>query len=460
MIEKKVDVVVVGSGPAGEGAAMHLAKNGKRVAVVERYDKIGGGCAHWGTIPSKALRFAIYQLTEALRLPLMRACGVTVDFGMADLTKRTRAIVEHHEGLRRTWYDRNQVELIDGHGRLAGAGKVVVDDRVGIACQAVVLAPGSRPYRPDAVAFDHPRIYDSDSILSLSHKPRSMIIYGAGVIGCEYASMLRFLDIKINLVNSRDRLLDFLDDEISDALGYHLRENGIVVRHNETMASVSANDDGVELVLESGKIIRGDAFLWAVGRTGNTDDLGLDSVGIVPDSRGYVKVNDAFETEVRGVYTVGDAVGFPSLASAAYTQGRIAAKHILGDTEGIERMGEIPSGIYTSPEISSFGKTERELTEARVPYEVGVAHFKHLAKAQITGQQTGMLKLLFHRETLAILGIHCFGANASEIVHIGQAVMENPAGGNTLKYFLGATFNYPTMAEAYRVAAFNGYNRL
>ena len=289
--------------------------------------------------------------------------------------------------------------------------------------------------------------------------PRSLTIYGAGVIGCEYATMLRNLDIKINLINSRDRLLDFLDDEISDALSYHMRENGIVIRHNEHYANVQADRDGVGLQLKSGKQINSEIFLWAVGRTGNSDRLGLERLGLEADSRGYLSVNEFYQTGIDHIYAVGDLIGFPSLASAAYTQGRAAANHSLGNLDEVKSLGEIPSGIYTSPEISSIGKTERELTAACIPYEVGVAQFKHLARAQILGRQVGMLKILFHRETLEVLGIHCFGQNAAEIIHIGQAVMDRTVG-NSLKYFMRTTFNYPTMAEAYRVAALNGFNRV
>ena len=460
MAEKTSDVIVIGSGPGGEGAAMHLAKSGRRVQIVERYEKVGGGCTHWGTIPSKALRFAIYQLTEAIRHPLLRKCGFDVEFTMADLTDRTQSIISEQVQLHRRHYERNNVEIIHGHARLLDPRTVQVDDSRILVADAILLAPGSRPYRPDDMDFSHPRVFDSDSILTLDFKPRTETIYGAGVIGCEYASMLRHLDIKINLVNSRDRLLDFLDDEISDALSYHMRENGIVIRHNEIFERVLPTDDGVELAFKSGKRFKSDIFLWAAGRTGNTDKLGLENVGLEADSRGYLTVNDYFETPVKGIYAVRDVVGFPSLASAAYTQGRIAAMHFLGDTEHVELMGKIPSGIYTSPEISSIGQTERELTAACIPYEVGSARFKHLAKAQITGQNVGMLKILFHRETLQVLGVHCFGANASEIVHIGQAVMESPGDGNSLRYFLTTTFNYPTMAEAYRVAALNGINRI
>ena len=450
---------MIGSGPGGEGAAMQLAKSGKRVQLVERYSKVGGGCTHWGTIPSKALRFSIYQLTELLNLPLMRSCGVSVDFTMADLKSRTESIVGQQEDLRRKFFSRNKVELIHGNARFVDPNTIDVDGDRKLSADSIVLATGSTPYRPDYVDFTHPRIFDSDSILSLDLKPQTMTIYGAGVIGCEYASMLRHLDIKINLINSRDQLLDFLDDEISDALSYHMRENGIVIRHDEECKSITGNDQGVELSLKSGKVINGDIFLWAVGRTGNSSALSLENVGLEADSRGYLKVNEYYQTEVSHVYAVGDLVGQPSLASAAYTQGRAAANHFLGNLEDVKALGEIPAGIYTSPEISAIGKTERELTAECIPYEVGVAHFRSLARAQILGRQVGMLKILFHRETLQILGIHCFGANAAEIIHIGQAVMDRTEG-NSLKYFMSTTFNYPTMAEAYRVAALNGFNRV
>ncbi len=454
------DVIVIGSGPGGEGAAMQLAKGGRRVQLVERHNKVGGGCTHWGTIPSKALRFAIYQLTEALNHPLLKACDVSVDFTMDDLRRRTHTIIDQQEAMRRRFYIRNAVEVIQGEAAFVDRNTIEVGGSRRLRAKAIVLATGSRPYRPDHIDFSHPRIFDSDSILTLDRRPRTMSIYGAGVVGCEYASMLRNLDIKTNLVNSRSRLLDFLDDEISDALSYHMRENGIIIRHNENYREVRGGDDGVELALKSGKRLKTDILLWANGRTGNSDRLQVDRIDLQADSRGYLSVNEYFQTEVGGVYAVGDLIGFPSLASAAYTQGRAAASHILGKLKHLRKAGEIPSGIYTSPEISCIGKTERELTHQCVPYEIGSAHFKNLARAQITGQGTGMLKLLFHRETFEILGIHCFGPNASEIIHIGQAIMAQQPPGNSLHYFMNTTFNYPTMAEAYRVAALNGYNRV
>lgn len=457
----KADVVVIGSGPGGEGAAMQLSKGGKKVVLVEKYQQIGGGCTHWGTIPSKALRFAIFQLTEAINNKLLQNAGVKAKASIADLRRSARSIIEKQEGMRRNFYNRNEVDVVVGHARFEDASTISVDNDQKITADHFVIAVGSRPYRPTDVDFGHSRIFDSDKILELEEKPHTMTVYGAGVIGCEYASMFRNLGIKINLVNSRDELLDFLDDEISDALSYHMRERGIAIRHNETFESIEGQEDGVVITLASGKQFKSDILLWAVGRTGNTQDLGMDKIGLEPDGRGYLSVNECFQTGVENVFAVGDVVGFPSLASAAYTQGRAAANKILdNETDFCQLATEIPSGIYTSPEISSIGKNEKELTESKVPYEIGVSHFKHLARAQITGQTVGMLKILFHRETLELLGIHCFGFAASEIIHIGQAIMAQSGEANSLRYFMNSTFNYPTMAEAYRVAALNGYNRL
>ena len=459
-MDQKADVVVIGTGPGGEGAAMQLAKSGKKVVVVERYSRIGGGCTHWGTIPSKALRFAIAQLTEALSNPILMEAGVKASPTIAQLTATAQKVINKQEAMRRKFYTRNNVELVSGHARFVDANTISIDDGEKISADHVVVAVGSRPFRPDSIDFSHERIFDSDTILNLEHKPKTLTIFGAGVIGCEYASMFRNLSIKINLINGRDELLDFLDNEISDALSYHMRERGVVIRHNESMERIEAVDDGVITHLKSGKVLKSDAFLWAAGRTGNTADLGLDTIGLEPDSRGYLEVNECFKTQVENVFAVGDVVGFPSLASAAYTQGRGAARRILGDDVKACLLGsDIPAGIYTTPEISCIGKTEEQLTEEKIPYEVGLSNFKHLARAQILRQDVGVLKILFHRETLEVLGVHCFGANASEIIHIGQAVMSNPAI-NSLDYFIKTTFNYPTMAEAYRVAALNGYNRL
>lgn len=458
------DVIIIGTGPGGEGAAMHAAKCGKKVAVVERFPQVGGGSTHWGTIPSKSLRHAILQMAEANKNPIFRTAGVSVHLDFPELRKAARSVIDRQVEMRRTYYERNEIAVHHGHARFLDANTMLIEEANGakhrLRGKAVVLAVGARPYHPPDVDFTHPRVFDSDKILKLDHTPQSITIYGAGVVGCEYASMFRNLNVKVNLINTRSKLLEFLDDEIIDALSYHMRDQGVLLRHDEECERVQTANDGVVLVLKSGKQIKTDVLLWANGRTGNTDGLSLDILGIVPDSRGQLQVNEHFQTAVPHIYAVGDVIGFPSLASAAYVQGRYAARHIIEGKVDAALARDVPTGIYTSPEISSVGSTERELTQAKVPYEIGQASFKNLARAQITGQTAGMLKILFHRETLQVLGIHCFGANASEIIHIGQAIMVQSGAANSLMYFINTTFNYPTMAEAYRVAALNGYNRL
>jgi NAD(P) transhydrogenase len=458
-----LDLLVIGSGPGGEGAAMRAVKAGKRVAVVEQHTQVGGSCTHWGTIPSKTLRFAVRQLMELGNTALLRDVVKPGRFNFAQLLRSAANVISKQVNLREGFYERNGVRLITGRAHFVDAHTVEVEQERGarerISAEAFVIAVGSRPYRPPDVDFSHPRIFDSQTILGLEDTPQSITIYGAGVVGCEYASIFRNLGVKLNLVNTRGKLLEFLDDEIIDALSYHLREQGALIRHNEEYTAVEGTADGVVLSLKSGKKLKTDILLWANGRTGNSDGLGLDALGIVTDSRGNILVNQSYQTALPHVYAVGDVIGFPSLASAAYDQGRFAVAHLL-DGSSEQLIDLIPTGIYTIPEISSVGKTERELTEASVPYEVGHAFFRSLARAQISGQTTGMLKILFHRETLQILGIHCFGDQAAEIVHIGQAIMSQPGSANTLRYFINTTFNYPTMAEAYRVAALNGLNRV
>ncbi|MAA64389.1 MAG: Si-specific NAD(P)(+) transhydrogenase [Alteromonadaceae bacterium] len=462
MAEHHYDVVVIGAGPAGEGAAMNAAKHGKRVAVVEDKPTVGGNCTHWGTIPSKALRHSVKQIITFNTNVMFRDIGEPRWFSFPRVLQNAEKVMGKQVKLRTQFYARNRVDLYGGRASFLDANRVEVKGGKGddvLHARTVVIATGSRPYLPPDVNFRHHRIYNSDSILKLSHTPRTLIIYGAGVIGSEYASIFAGLGVKVDLINPGNRLLSFLDDEISDALSYHLRNNGVLVRHNEQYESVEGDDNGVILSLQSGKKIRADAFLWCNGRSGNTDKLNLESVGLEPNGRGQLAVNEHYQTSVDGIYAVGDVIGWPSLASAAYDQGRSASSDLVGD-DYFRYVSDVPTGIYTIPEISSVGKTERELTEAKVPYEVGQAFFKDLARAQITGEAVGMLKILFHRETRQILGIHCFGDQAAEIVHIGQAIMNQEGEANSLNYFINTTFNYPTMAEAYRVAALNGLNRI
>ncbi|MBS0971107.1 Si-specific NAD(P)(+) transhydrogenase [Chimaeribacter arupi] len=459
------DAIVIGSGPGGEGAAMGLVKQGARVAVIERYNNVGGGCTHWGTIPSKALRHAVSRIIEFNQNPLYSdTTSRSLSSSFPDILRHADSVINQQTRMRQSFYERNQCQLFSGDASFIDANTISVRYPDGtsdhLTAGQIVIACGSRPYHPAEVDFGHPRIYDSDSILQLSHEPRHVIIYGAGVIGCEYASIFRGLGVKVDLINTRDRLLAFLDQEMSDALSYHFWNNGVVIRHNEEYERIEGVEDGVIVHLKSGKKVKADCLLYANGRTGNTDNLGLETIGLQADSRGLLKVNSMYQTALSHIYAVGDVIGYPSLASAAYDQGRIAAQAMIQGEAKVHLIENIPSGIYTIPEISSVGKTEQELTAMKVPYEVGRAQFKHLARAQIAGMNVGSLKLLFHRETKEILGIHCFGERAAEIIHIGQAIMEQKGEGNTIEYFVNTTFNYPTMAEAYRVAALNGLNRL
>ncbi len=449
------DVVVIGSGPGGEGAAMKAAKSGKKVAIIEDKPLVGGNCTHRGTIPSKALRQSIQMLADT---------GTFNEQDYQTLLVNAEAVIKQQVDVRQGHYDRNDLDVYNGRGRFVGPHKVEVELSAGgteqFTASGFLIATGSHPYHPPDVDFGNPRVVDSDSVLKTDQNPRTITIYGAGVIGCEYASIFRGLRIKTNLINSRHQLLSFLDDEIIDALAYHLRDQGVVIRHNEEYEKVEADDNEVRLYLKSNKVIRSDMLLWAQGRTGNSSGIGLEALGIKTDERGSIVVNENYQTAQPHIYAVGDVVGFPNLASAAYDQGRFASTHMvegLCDTNLIDYM---PTGIYTIPEISSVGMNEKELTQKKIPYEVGHAFFRHLARAQITGRKTGMLKILFHQETLQLLGIHCFGYQASEIIHIGQAIIAQEGEANTLMYFINTTFNYPTMAEAYRVAALNGLNRV
>lgn len=458
------DVIIIGTGPGGEGASMELAKKEQKVAIVERYKDVGGGCTHWGTIPSKALRQSVSRLIDYNSNPLFRGHDKAKHLTFADILRHSASVIRKQVQLRSGFYDRNRVDLLTGEASFIDANTIQIVKSDGsvekLTAKRIVIATGSRPYRPDDINFEHPRVYDSDTILSLKHEPRSIIIYGAGVIGSEYASIFRGLGVKVDLINTRDRLLSFLDDEISDSLSYHLWNNGVVIRHGEQIKSVDASDQAVTVYLESGKKMRADCLLFANGRTGNTADLNLSNAGLQADGRGQLKINNQYQTAVENIYAVGDVIGYPSLASAAYDQGRLAASAMIDNKSSAKLIADIPTGIYTIPEISSVGKTEQELTSAKIPYEVGRAQFKHLARAQISNSLVGSLKILFHRETKEILGIHCFGENAAEIIHIGQAIMLQTNGGNTIEYFINTTFNYPTMAEAFRVAALNGLNRL
>jgi len=458
--KKQYDIIVIGSGPAGESAAMNAAKKGRRVAVVSDRDKVGGNCTHLGTIPSKALRQSVKQVMQFSSNPLLREFATLRKPCFQDIMRHAARVIDEQVHLRSAYYEKNGIDIVQGVASFVNQHTVRLGSRGPLlTADHFIIATGSRPYRPDSVDFTHPRIFDSDTILQLDHSPRKVTVIGAGVIGCEYASIFGGLGAKVELINPANTLLSFLDWEISDALSYHLRNAGVRSRHNEEYDRLEYCDTHVVTHLKSGKRIKSDIVLWANGRTGNTDQLNLPAIGLTPNTRGQLEIDSRYRTAIENVYAAGDVVGWPSLASVSYDQGRAASNAIV-DPDACVQIDRFASGIYTIPEISTLGKTERELTNEKVPYEVGKAFFKNTARGLITGEQVGMLKILFHFDTLEILGIHCFGDQASEIVHIGQAIMLQEGKANTMRYFLDTTFNYPTMAEAYRIAALDGLNRV
>ena len=459
---KKFDLLVIGSGPAGEAAAMNAAKAGKKVAIISDKEAPGGNCTYLGTIPSKAIRFSVKQVINFHTNPLLRTLGDMKKLTFPEALKQAERVMYEQGKSRSDAYERNNVPIFKGVAHFTDSNQIQVEQgktKTRLEAKHFIIATGSRPYRPDNVDFDHPCVYDSDTILQLKDQPRKVTIYGAGVIGCEYASMLAGMKMKVELINPAATLLSYLDTEITDALSYHLQNMGVRIRHQEEFKKLEYHDDHVVTYLESGKKIKSDILLWANGRTGNTDRLNLEAAGLKADSRGKLKVSKKYQTAVENIYAAGDVIGWPSLASASYDQGRAACNAIL-NADDFHYVSDVATGIYTIPEISTIGYTEQELTEKKIPYEVGKAFFRNIARAQITGDEVGMLKIIFHFETLEILGIHCFGDQASEIVHIGQAIMNQRGKANTLRYFTNTTFNYPTMAEAYKVAALNGINRL
>ena len=449
------DLIIIGSGPGGEGAAMKATRNGLKVAIVED-DALGGACNYWGTIPSKALR----QLSREIWYNKK-------NYDFPEMLDTAYEIVIKQSEIKKNRFAENEIDVFYGFASFLDRNKIKISRKNGsseiITGKKFILSTGSRPYQPDDIDFTHPRILDSDKLLRLKDKQiKSITIYGAGVVGSEYASILGTLDIQVNLINTRDKLMSFLDNEIIDTLTHHFTVNQkINLMHNETYKSIKAEGDKVITTLESGRIIESDYVLFALGRAGNTNGLNLDQIGLEYNrKRGLINVNENYQTSLDNIYAVGDVIGFPSLASSAFNQGRFAATHIIDGSCNDKLVEDIPTGIYTRPEISCIGKTEEQLTAENVPYETGRAFFRDLARAQISNSQTGMLKILFHKDTLEILGIHCFGHRVSEIIHIGQAIKSMPGKHNTIKYFLNTTFNYPTMAEAYRIAAIDGVNKL
>lgn len=458
----KYDLIVIGSGPAGEGAAISATKQGLKVAIIEAMDKVGGNCTFNGTIPSKALRHIVSRSLEFKASPIFNSNHEVPQITVEQCLEHANRVIDKQVKLRTNTFNRNDVDVIHGRATFVDKNTIKVagdDNSKGELYHAdkFVIATGSSPYRPTDIDFDKENIYCSNSILKMKGRPRSMIIYGAGVIGSEYASIFRGLDIKVTLVNTRDQLLSFLDKEVSAALSYHFSSQGVVLKNNEFYKSIESDGKTVILKTDSGKELRADCLLFANGRSGNTNELNLDAVDIQADSRGLIKVSGEYLTSCENIYAIGDVIGYPSLASSSFDQGRVVGEILAGKNPD-SLITELPTGIYTIPDISYVGKTEEELTEAKIGYEIGKAQFKHLSRAQIGDSEVGFLKILFCPKTLKILGIHCFGERSSEIIHIGQAIMQSAD--NNVSYFAKTTFNYPTMAEAYRIAALNGLNKL
>ncbi len=466
MAEYDYDLLVIGSGPAGQRAAIQAAKLDKRVAVVERKTILGGVCINTGTIPSKTLREAALHLSGYRERGLYGASyTVKQNITMSDLLYRTDHVIQHELDIVRHQLQRNRVELISAEASFVDPHTVrlkFVDERGwrDVTAAFVVIATGTSATKSDHIPFDGKRIFISDDLLQLDRLPRTLAVVGAGVIGLEYACIFSALGVRVTVIDKRRRLLPFVDAEIMDTLTYQLNQNRAIMRLGEEVQTIEPikdeHGDRVKIHLASGKQIISEMALYSIGRTGATKSLDVDAVGIEFDERGLVKVNDQFQTKSPNIYAVGDVIGFPSLASTSMEQGRLAACHAFGiQTNHTPEL--FPYGIYTIPEISTVGRNEEELTELGIPYEVGKAHYREIARGQIIGDQTGLLKLIFHLDTHDLLGVHIIGEGASELVHIGQAVM---AFNGKVEYFINNVFNYPTLAECYKTAAFDGINRL
>ena len=457
---QRYDLIVIGSGPAGQRAAIQGAKSGKRVALVERRELVGGGCINTGTIPSKTMREAVLHLTG---FEYQGIYGVNYrvkdKITMADLGFRVQHVIKTETDITQAQLSRNGIEVIFGTARFVDPTHLRVESIRGVSeyeAGIIIVAPGTKPAVSSKVPVNGTTIINSDQILQMPEIPKSFIVVGGGVIGVEYACMFAALGVRVILVEKRPRLLEFADNEMVEALSYHLRDHRVTMRLNEEVESVDETPTGVTANLMSKKKISGDALLYAVGRQGNVEELDLPAAGLEADDRGRIPVDGCFRTKQPNIFAAGDVIGFPSLASVSMEQGRIAAAKAF-DLPVHSNPATYPYGIYTIPEISFIGKTEEQLTEEDAPYEVGVAYYREIARGQIRGDTTGRLKLIFHRETREILGVHIIGEGAAELLHIGQAVMILKG---TMDYFVDTVFNYPTLAECYKAAAFNGLNKL
>ena len=460
------DLLVIGSGPAGHRAAIQASKLGRRAAICELRSAIGGICINTGTIPSKTLREATMHLSGYRERAIYGASYVVKkDITMRDLLFRSDHVIRNEVDVACHQLQRNGIEVLPARGAFTGPNNVQLTYMDGrgvrdVSAAKVVIAVGTETTRPDNIPFDGQRVFTSDDILTLEELPHTLTVVGAGVIGLEYATIFSALGVRVTLIDKRPRLLDFVDHEITDGLAYQLRQNRVTLRLGEEVSGLETYDDErgphVRIKLASGKQIVTEKALYSVGRTGATGALNLDAAGLAAGKRGLIEVNETFQTTVPHVYAVGDVIGFPSLAATSMEQGRLAACHAFGINAHSMRE-HYPYGIYTIPEISMVGRTEEQLTDAGVPYEVGRASYREIARGQILGDSNGLLKLVFHYDTRELLGVHILGEGASELIHIGQAVLAHKG---TVDYFVDTVFNYPTLAECYKTAAFDGLNRL
>ncbi len=459
-MDTSFELIVIGSGPAGQKAAVAAAKAGRRVLVVERGGEVGGVCVHSGTIPSKALREAVVVLMGA-RARGVNGLRVEMDdqLGVEDLISHTAAIVATETRVVREQMARNGITLIRGEASFVSDHAVSVATTSGervFAADRIVIAVGAEPLRPPVIPFDDERVFDSSTILGLSRMPKRMLIVGAGVIGVEYACIFANLGVSVDMTDRRRQLLAFVDRELAAALADHMRDKGVRLRMNEDLAAVDTTSTALTVTLSGGERLETDAILYVQGRVSATGALRLERAGLEPGKGGQLVVNANYQTAIPHIYAVGDVIGFPSLASTSMEQGRIAGSHAFGIP--VESFPDLlPFGIYTIPEISMVGRSEEQLRGDGVPFASGRAHYREIARGHLVGDHDGLLKILFDPDTRKLLGVHALGNGATELIHIGQAVI---AFGGTIDYFVASVFNYPTFAECYRVAALDGINRL
>lgn len=460
---QQYDLVVIGSGPAGRRAAIQAAKLEKKVLVIEKGSRVGGVSVHTGTIPSKTLRETALNLTGWRERGFYgRSYRVKQEINADDLRRRLLITLDHEVDVLEHQFARNRVQQMRGKAKFIDKNTLEVEKDDGeilrVGAVSVLLAVGTKPHRPSHIPFDGNAILDSDELLEIKQLPRSMVVIGAGVIGIEYATIFSALDTAVTVVEPRETMLDFIDKEIVEDFAYQLRDRNMKLVFGQSVEKVEKDDNGkCRVILQNGRSLSAEMVLFAAGRVGATDTLNLSACGLEADNRGRLKVNpETFQTAVPNIYAAGDVVGFPSLASTSMEQGRIAARHAVG-APASDPPQYFPYGIYAVPEISTCGLTEQEVQQRGIPYECGIAHFRETSRGHIMGLDTGLLKMIFSLKTRRLLGVHIVGEGATELVHIGQAVL-NLRG--TVEYFVENTFNYPTLAEAYKIAGLDAWNRM